>query len=313
MKIKKTIIAVLLSSMMLTFSACGGSSESSGDVTESQTEVATETAEVTEAVTEAVNNEYSGDVYNIYEYFKQNCKDTGKYIEYTKDTDPNKTLGTPGYYNQKINFSILSIPEDISVYPGLGACIEIYDTEEGAEGKKSFYATEETEYSVYVSKNIMLRISSSADSATVTELQSLLDKFIQEPQDYTAQKTSLEKEELHPFNDVNKYKDACKAADYEEIARDSNALKGRRFTFTGQIIQVMDGEYRMNVTKSDYGFYDDTIVFTYDVGDGDRLLEDDIVTIWGNSLGLVSYTTVLGQEVTIPAIEARIVELQKEE
>ena len=42
MKIKKTIIAVLLSSMMLTFSACGGSSESSGDVTASPAEATTE-------------------------------------------------------------------------------------------------------------------------------------------------------------------------------------------------------------------------------------------------------------------------------
>lgn len=105
------------------------------------------------------------------------------------------------------------------------------------------------------------------------------------------------------------YKSECKDVSYSDIARDSNGLAGQYFTFTGKIIQVMDGSYRMNVTANDWGSYDDTIIFVYDTGDGDRILENDIVTIWGQSLGLYTYTSVLGAEITVPAIEAKYISL----
>ena len=52
----------------------------------------------------------------------------------------------------------------------------------------------------------------------------------------------------------------------------------------------------MNVTVDEYGIYNDTIMFIYDTGDGNRILENDIVTIWGPSQGLYTYTSVLGAE-----------------
>jgi hypothetical protein len=47
----------------------------------------------------------------------------------------------------------------------------------------------------------------------------------------------------------------------------------------------------------------------YDTADGDRILEDDIVTIWGTSAGLYTYETVMGSELTIPSLVANYVEL----
>lgn len=109
------------------------------------------------------------------------------------------------------------------------------------------------------------------------------------------------------------YKAKCQALTYKDLARDRDGLKGEYVTFTGEIIQdVGDGSYRMNVTaEGTYStYYTDTIIFYYDdKGVGDRLLEDDIITIWGTSGGLYSYETVLGDTVTVPLVYVEYVEL----
>lgn len=102
----------------------------------------------------------------------------------------------------------------------------------------------------------------------------------------------------------SEYKESCTAVSFEDIARDKNALEGDDVTFTGEIIQVMDDTYRINVTKTDYG-YTDTIIFEIDSDDlEENILEGDIVTIWGTSKGFVSYESVLGEEITVPNIRA---------
>lgn len=102
----------------------------------------------------------------------------------------------------------------------------------------------------------------------------------------------------------DEYKSLCRSASYEDIARDKNALNGEKLTFTGEIIQVVDDTYRINITKTDYG-YSDTIIFEID---SDRLkeniLEGDIVTIWGESKGFVSYESIMGENITVPDIRA---------
>lgn len=126
---------------------------------------------------------------------------------------------------------------------------------------------------------------------------------ITEPE--TTEETTEAPTEINP----EEYKSECQDISYSEIARDSNGLAGQYFTFTGKIIQVMDGTYRMNVTVDEWGIYNDTILFIYDTDDGDRILEDDIVTIWGQSLGLYTYTSVLGSEITVPAIDAKYISI----
>ncbi len=127
----------------------------------------------------------------------------------------------------------------------------------------------------------------------------------------TSSNTSIQTEshdETTPSYTEEEYKGMCQSISYEDIARDTNGLCGEYFTFTGEVIQVSDNMYRMNVTVDDYGYYTDTILFSFNVTD-ERILEDDIITIWGQSKGLTTYKTVLGAEVTIPEIEAKYVEI----
>lgn len=105
----------------------------------------------------------------------------------------------------------------------------------------------------------------------------------------------------------SEYKDACQAVSYDKIARDKDCLKFEKVTFTGKVVQATSELCRMNVTKDEYGIYSDTIAFVTEEID-EKILEGDIVTIWGGSLGSYTYKAVLGNEVTVPRIYAIYIE-----
>lgn len=115
----------------------------------------------------------------------------------------------------------------------------------------------------------------------------------------------------------NDYKSKCKEYTYEKIARNPNKVKGKYAKFTGKVIQVMEEDnsigLRVDITKSEYGFYSDTIYVTYTRKNKneDKILEDDIITIYGKLAGTETYTSVLGAEVTLPKINAEYIELNK--
>lgn len=58
--------------------------------------------------------------------------------------------------------------------------------------------------------------------------------------------------------------------------------------------------------------YDDTVYVTYTTKDSDsRVLEDDIITMYGELDGIETYTSVLGSNVSIPKFNAKYVEIHK--
>lgn len=104
------------------------------------------------------------------------------------------------------------------------------------------------------------------------------------------------------------FKAACETYDYKELARSAKDMVGNKIKITGQVVQVVSenenipSEYRMAVTKDEYGLWDDYVYLNYTLKDKERLIEDDIVTIYGEITGEVTYTTVLGGKVTVPEI-----------
>ena len=112
------------------------------------------------------------------------------------------------------------------------------------------------------------------------------------------------------------FKDECKSYTYKEIFRNPDNYKGKKMKITGEVIQVIDADdyfqLRVDMTKNEYDYYDDTIFvqINKDKFNG-RIIEDDIITFWGLNAGTVSYETVMGDETTIPAMEAYYAELVK--
>ena len=97
---------------------------------------------------------------------------------------------------------------------------------------------------------------------------------------------------------------------YEQLARNPDTYTGKKVKFSGKILQVMEGKisYLRVAMNSNY----DTVIFvTYEKDElSYRLLEDDLVTIYGSSLGVYSYEAVSGATITLPWIMATYVDLQ---
>lgn len=99
---------------------------------------------------------------------------------------------------------------------------------------------------------------------------------------------------------------------YDNLARNPDDYIGDKVKFYGRIIQVMesdDGSYTQYRFAID-GDYD-TVAYIEISKDqlSSRLLEDDMVTIYGESYGTISYESTLGGNITVPAIIVNMFEL----
>lgn len=110
----------------------------------------------------------------------------------------------------------------------------------------------------------------------------------------------------------NLYISKCKSYTFDQVARNPDDYDGKMAQFRGKVIQVMqDGDlynYRLNVTQGSYGLWSDTIMVSYETsGNEPRILEDDIITVYGKMGGMYSYTSVMGATITLPIIYAEYI------
>ena len=117
---------------------------------------------------------------------------------------------------------------------------------------------------------------------------------------------------LTPEEIAANYKAKCQAYSYDEIARDPDKYLGTYGKYTGKVIQVLedgtDVQLRVNITQGKYT-YEDTIYVSYTRTSGEsRILEDDIITIYGQNGGTISYEAVSGATITIPLVFAKYIE-----
>ena len=97
---------------------------------------------------------------------------------------------------------------------------------------------------------------------------------------------------------------------YDQLARNPDTYKGQKVKIKGKVLQAdVSGDtcYARIAMNSDYN----TVVFvTYDKDLlGYRLLDDDIVTVYGSDLGTYSYEAVSGASITLPWLHAAIIEM----
>ncbi len=132
--------------------------------------------------------------------------------------------------------------------------------------------------------------------------------------------TSTSSSVSKPKEDRSTYISKCTTIDYTSLARNPNQYKGNYYTFTGEVIQVLndgnDVTLRVNVTPKRYTYsnetyYEDTILvsYTYSNSYESRILEDDIITIYGQSIGTYTYEAITGAPITVPAIIAGYIDI----
>lgn len=109
----------------------------------------------------------------------------------------------------------------------------------------------------------------------------------------------------------SEFKAQCSTIGFDTLSRNPDKYKGKKYKFTGEVIQVSESSLlgmtfcalRINVTQGEYG-WEDTIYATVTLKEGeDRILEDDIITIWGTCDGNYTYTSVMGASISLPKID----------
>lgn len=93
--------------------------------------------------------------------------------------------------------------------------------------------------------------------------------------------------------------------DYVSLYKGANTLNGNFYKITGEIVQDAGNYiYHINMTKNGtYStYYTDRIQIILIGEPSEILMEGDIVSFTGQSLGNYTYTTVLGSDSTIPEL-----------
>nr|DAF49420.1 MAG TPA: CcmE [Myoviridae sp. ct8mY9] len=129
-------------------------------------------------------------------------------------------------------------------------------------------------------------------------------------------KNKEEQERLAKEQEEKDFKSSCQTYTFEQMARNPDNFKGTNVKVTGEVIQALYGygsvSLRVNITKEgNYTtYYTDTIYVTYTPEEGeDKILEDDIITIYGTSDGEYTYTSTIGASVTLPYIKGKYIEI----
>lgn len=123
-----------------------------------------------------------------------------------------------------------------------------------------------------------------------------------------------EEEKIKKEKEEQDFKTSCKTYTFEQMARNPEKFKGTNVKITGEVIQALYGsnsvDLRVNITKkgSYSTYYTDTIYVTYYTKPGeDKILEDDIITIYGTSKGDYTYTSTIGATINLPLIEGKYI------
>lgn len=119
---------------------------------------------------------------------------------------------------------------------------------------------------------------------------------------------------LTPAQVKDRYIKSCQSYAFKDLARNADALAGKRIVAKGEVIQVQtEGNYyamRVNITKGSYGIWSDTVYVVYLKPNGaDNIIEDDIITFYGEIDGNTSYTSVMGATITLPKITAEYIDI----
>ena len=105
----------------------------------------------------------------------------------------------------------------------------------------------------------------------------------------------------------NNYLKKCKAYSYKKIQRQPNKFKDKYMKVSGKVIQVSEGWFdsvTLRVEDASGNIW--YVEYTYSKKEN-KILENDKVTCYGKCTGTESYVSILGNKVTIPALDAEYI------
>lgn len=90
---------------------------------------------------------------------------------------------------------------------------------------------------------------------------------------------------------------------YDQLARTPVDFIGKKVKFSGKVLQVIEGDDSVQIRLAVNNDYDTVLLGEYSNSTvSSRVLEDDIITIYGTSVGTISYQSTMGGKITIPGV-----------
>lgn len=118
------------------------------------------------------------------------------------------------------------------------------------------------------------------------------------------------------------YKAECQTVDYKELCRYPEKYEGTKIVVKVKVSQIIDANFsgsekawRTYTDNSGYGFYADDEYYMLDKRGGDavKILEDDIINVYGEFTGLEKITRALTSTTDeLPRIEVKYADLVEE-
>lgn len=138
----------------------------------------------------------------------------------------------------------------------------------------------------------------------------------------TEETTTEEETTVAETESEDEFKSSCQEIGYKKLLRTPDEYVGQRIVITAEVQQVIDGGlfddskyYRVQTDNNDSGYYFDDEYFMYDnrVNDDMKILDGDVLKIYGEFTGLETMKRVItGSKDEVPAIKAYYVELISE-
>ncbi len=98
----------------------------------------------------------------------------------------------------------------------------------------------------------------------------------------------------------------CRSISYKQLKKDPDSYAGTRVKFTGEVLQIMEDEsgttLRLAVTYNGYFWdFNDVILAVYEGRTG--IVEENVVTIYGEVVGDYTYKSQAGWDITVPLVK----------
>lgn len=172
--------------------------------------------------------------------------------------------------------------------------------------KQSSCDSIQKQYDNLLSKNLQLDTDYEKLKEENEELQAQIEELTNPKTDLEeSEETGELSDELNTFVNSNMEDVSMFRSDvsYDEIARHPNDYDGELLTFSGEVAQVIEGDGTTELRIAVDGDYDDIIYGIYDNRILDsRLLENDKIQFYGESCGIISYQSTLGDTISIPSM-----------
>lgn len=150
-------------------------------------------------------------------------------------------------------------------------------------------------------KSIALNVPSSTSTVLTSDQGSSEESSSEESseEESSSESSAAESSSFNPS-------DYQPGASFDQLARTPDDYKGKKVSFTGNVIQVVEGDDETDLRVAIDGDIDNIILvgFNPEIMNGSRVLEDDKITFYGMSLGTTTYDSTAGGKITVPLVYA---------